>query len=193
VPSGPSGPVYNTNQLNSLPTITFTASSTECLVTSTTAIASGNTTMSYFLVLKKTASGASSGRWGGFRANGQSKDYDNIPSAVLLATSSNTGFYQYRNNGFVATDTNTNNYAQYGSIFDGTNGTIYVSNVASTSVASTGSFGATGELTVGCSDQGGINTDYLDASYAEIVLTKSALSSTDRSNINTYFLSRWGV
>ena len=80
-----------------------------------------------------------------------------------------------------------NTWQQVYSVFDGTNANIYVGNVVGTSTGETNTFGATG--TVGVMGDKNATGNYV-GEVGEIVLQKGC-TSTDRSNMQTYFHTRW--
>lgn len=187
------GPIFNTSILNGLPALTFVFTSHMTLGLASVSL--GGTTASAFMVAKVAPTSASDGRLLVFQATGQANDFDNTSSALFLDAQSTTAVRAFRNNGSLSNGTIVNNvFLQLGSIYDGANNTVYLGGTGQTPVASTGTFGATGQLVLGAFMQGGVNvTNGVDGSICEVVLTNTALNSTDRSNINTYFLNKYTV
>ena len=76
-----------------------------------------------------------------------------------------------------------------GSIFDGSNSTLYLNNTGQTPVACTNLFGATGTVHLGTN----ANVDgFLNGDIAEVFITNSAmLARPTAPNIHTYFQTKW--
>jgi len=181
-------PTFNTNQLNGLPGIACGGWLNQLT------LSLGGTTASCYVVAKHTTGG--NGRIVTFAATG-GPDYDGDTDAIFFYLPSDTTVTGFRNgaksNGTVATGTP---YV-LGSIFDGTNHTMYINGTAQSAVGSTGTFGSTGGLGVGDSPDSPPSTasggSPMNGMVFEIVLTTAAIGSTDRTNLATYFNGRWGV
>jgi hypothetical protein len=79
-----------------------------------------------------------------------------------------------------------------GSVFDGTNHTMYVNNSGGTPVASTGTWASAATIMLGAMAQPG-TSDFFKGKIAEIFIFKSAPDSTTRTNIDNYLKARWGL
>jgi hypothetical protein len=79
---------------------------------------------------------------------------------------------------------------QVGSIFDGANDTMYIANAGQTPVAATPTFASPVIIDVFCDGGLGISPT---GQAAEIIITNTALSSTDRTNLASYLTARWGI
>ena len=116
-------------------------------------------------------------------------DYDDPRGAVPIAQL--TGFTPagYRNSVPIshATALNSVTWMIVYSIFDGTNHTMYVNNVAQAPVASAGTFDFD-LVSVGANHVGGEN---LHGNIAEVVTYTQALGSTDRTNLYDYLIAKW--
>ena len=88
-----------------------------------------------------------------------------------------------------ATSLNRNTWMIVFSVFDGTNHTMYINNVAQTPVASTGSF-SFDLISIGADDGGG---SHLNGEVAEAVVYTQALSSTDRASLFSYLNAKWNI
>jgi Concanavalin A-like lectin/glucanases superfamily len=85
----------------------------------------------------------------------------------------------------VAPDT----WCQIGSVFDGTNNTVYLNGAAQTPESSFGSFGSTGTIVIG--NNTGVGNS-MTADIAEVVFwTSEATLAADISNLITYFTNKW--
>lgn len=189
-------PTYTTGLLNGLPGIVFVVANVQWIANQ--AIALGGTTASAFVVAKTPSPGTNADRVVTFTATGQGLDFNNTGSGIFLFSASSTSISGYRNSGALSNGTVVaNTFMQLGSIYDGTNNTVYLGGTAQTPVANTSTFAATGALGIG----GGVQTppgstsgdSTMDGTICEIVFTNTALSSGDRSSLNSYFTSRWGV
>lgn len=179
--NAPNQGTYNANTLNGLPTLNFL--STHGMATSTS-FALGGTTASAFLVARYTDSNFN-GRLLAFSVGGG----DTGPtSAIFVLEQSLTAVETYNNGDKSGGTVVSGSWNELGTIFDGVNDTFYVNNSAGTPVGATPTFAATGAIEINQNAGGGQTTD-----YAEIVLTNTPLSSTNRGLLHTYFQSRWGV
>ena len=186
-------PTYNTNQLNSLPVVTFAKANSTCLFTGLAQVSLGGTTLSGFALIKTTSSTAGSDRFVSYQANGQGADWNNTPSGVMvMANTGNTTIAAIRGSSLLSNGTvSAATFTQVGSIYDGSNNTAYIAGTAQTSAASTGSFGSTGQLATGCFTQGGTGIgNPADVVVAAVYVTKSTNMA---SNIETYWFNKWGV
>ena len=149
----------------------------------------GGTTLSIFMVALYN-SGTSNDSLSAFLATGDSNTFSTNTSVIPTYCPSDISVGAQRDaielsSGATAPGT----WTQLGSIFDGTNNTVYINNSAQTPAASSASFGSTGNLFVG---SGGPFVPF-GGQIAEVIVTNTAVSSTDRNNINTYFTTKWGV
>lgn len=98
--------------------------------------------------------------------------------------------------GGVANDAiTTNANLRFVWVFDGTNESFYIGNVLQASNACNFNIGAvgSGNSGLGIADRiAGVTSD-LKVVIAEVVVTKAALSSTDRTNLDNYFKTKWGL
>jgi hypothetical protein len=152
----------------------------------------GGTTLSVFAVMRQTSATPTTSRGVIFLGSGHASETDNAASLIALYFPTSTQLKAFHNSSnAVNNGISQNTWAQMGSIFDGTNLTVYVANVAGTPVAQGGgSFGATGALELFQNANGG---NPLSGSIAELVITNTALGATDRATLATYFTNRWGV
>ena len=189
-------PTFNTTTFNGLRGITFAAGSSTALSSAANAINIGVTTASCFAVLKITASGT----FGvvSLLGNGQTTDFGNVASSIFveeLVTNPNLQTIANLNNipgplaSFVV---GIGGFYRFGSIYDGTNGNAYSNNVFLPTAVATATNFTTGTLCIGASQQSP-NTAFFTGILAEVVLTKTALSSADRLNLDTYFRMKWNL
>lgn len=192
-PSGATGPTFNTGVLNGLPGLAYVSGSTNMLTKSSFSL--GGTTASVFIVAKIASGAAASGRFIDFQKSTDNNDFGVSTSAIFLYAPTTASVSGFRSGGGLSNGSVTNNtFTQLGSIYDGTNNTVYIGGTGQTPVANTDTFGASGFFNVG----GFLNNTttpsaLLDGSIVEIVVTNTALGGTDRASLKTYFTSRWGV
>lgn len=186
-PVGGQSPTVTAGGLNGLDILNWPNSTNGNLSTGAAAVTLGGTgsQASVFVVMRYT--GNNNSRVVSYSVGGSDTAANAFISQFVSASTTINGF----SNGVKGALTTTNNtWAQVGSIFDGTNNTLYLNNVAGTPVSSTNSFSATGGLNVGGTPSGG--NQYI-GDIAEIVIYNVALTGTDRSNLAAYFFARWGV
>lgn len=195
VGTGGTSPVFNATGFNGRQTIAFTAASSEYLVTSTsTSVGIVNmgstTTASGFAVGQGVSPQGFGVAFGmvGVNENGCSAFADS--GCFIMAAG--LGLAAWRNGQMSTTAYTTSTNYRFGSIFDGANNTFYLNNAASTPVASTGAFFSTGNISIG-SLRSDTPLNLWDGPLSEIVLTNTALSSTDRGNLDNYFRAKWGL
>jgi hypothetical protein len=181
-------PQYSATSFNSsYPGLTFDGSN-DVLLKSSAAGTTGNI-LCCFAVARLDSGGASSGRLFSYALS--SDDYQSVTTGILLARNVATeALFAYRNNSALGTKAITygSNF-RAASILDGSNNTIYVNNVASTSVASTGSFGNTDTtMRIGNSFA---NNEGWKGTIAEVFICKVVPS--DLTAIDNYFKAKWGL
>jgi hypothetical protein len=189
--AGINKPTYLTGVLNSLPVIDSNAGSNpQGMFTTGEPVTSLTTALSAFAVVKVTANPLSNARVMGIYAAAGGGDVASttaIPISLLGSTIVTITAY---NNGSKGTGTiSSGTWNQVGSIFDSANSTIYVANTPGTPISASPTFAATIDLEVMI----GIGSNGPTGQIAECIFTNSALSSTDRSNLATYFTTKWGV
>lgn len=175
-------PRYDTSSLNGLSVVTAPAGASQMSV----AIFNlGGTTASVFMVVKSTA--ANLGRVVDY---GVGSTDTSSTSFIAAFFSSITAPASY-NNGFKSQGTVvSSSWNEIGSIFDGTNNTMYIGGIAQTPVGATSTFATNGNLN---SFSDPVGAFPLTGSIAEIIVTSGALGTADRASIKTYLLARWGV
>lgn len=185
-------PTYRATGFNSQKGIQFVKANSQLLTSGATAFALGGTTFSAYVVMFFTGATGVNGRIVSFMYASDATDFSTAESAIpLLAPDpASIGGYRFGSpRGNIAAAVNTN--YRVGAIFDGTDHKIYLNNSAGTPSASSGTFGATGQIGIG--GYAGGSPEYLDGTIAEVVLTNSALSSGDRLSLDDYFKAKWGL
>jgi hypothetical protein len=162
-----------------------------------TAFPLNTTTMSIFIVLTFTGSDPLNSGLVSFVAAGQADDFGNSQSFGMVAPTGTGAAFKFVNSVYAdqtnLTATTQNAPTTIGWVFDGSNGTGYLDFSGDTPAAITTTFGGTtGLLAFGTRPWNG-NTPSFDGTYAEIIITTSALSSGQRSALHTCLTAKWGV
>lgn len=190
--TGGNRPTYQAAGFNSLSTVTL--SSGTWMATTADSVAMGSGLVgSAFAVGQSTVFG-SNVRAISYVENGQTSDGVSNHSAAWLLNSSGTTFASYRN-GFFANDSSfsLNTNLRFGNIYDNTNDTNYVNNVAGTPVAATGlTWTSPGTILIGTASTTS-PANFWSGPLSEIVITNTALSSGDRLNLDNYFKIKWNL
>jgi hypothetical protein len=155
------------------------------MITGTNAVSLGGTQLCIYASISDAGSG--NGYLASYVANG-----DTFPDRSTTSTlfRNNTSiWYNLRN--FVTDGFNTNYLAntwqQVFSVMDGTTAHMFVANVDGTTTGETNTFGATG--TIGLMGDRFATGNFV-GKVGEVVWQKGC-NSTDRSNMSTYFHTRW--
>jgi prepilin-type N-terminal cleavage/methylation domain-containing protein len=149
--------------------------------------------LTYFVVARRIVAVASSTVFSAV-APSATNDSDNDASLVgfFEGASSNT-LQPFRTNGkSSATHPGNLNAFIATSVFDGTNNTVYLNGVASTSVASTGNFNIN-NLYVGCRYSAGAISNCFNGDIAEIIIFSRALKTDERKSVETYLSKKYNI
>lgn len=185
------GLLYQTGELNSLPIIQGDNSG-NLGISSDEDTPLGGTTISVFMVVRyRGVGGGGNGRLFSINTTGSS----DVGADVFTVFSPSSGNLTTYNNGNKGTQTvSLNTWCAVGTIFDGANNTMYVNNSAGTPVGATPTLASTIAFSVlSTGIGGGSPTNAIDADVAEVVVTTDALDSTERSDLQAYFVSKWGI
>jgi hypothetical protein len=159
----------------------------------TVAIGGGNILCS-FVVTRPMAGMLANCRLASYVGNGLTlaNDYADLGSAILFmavsaaATADVTAMNN--SNTLAASPITQGTKYRIGSVFNGTNHEVYVNNVASGSpVVYAGPLTSPGRLSVGIPGSSWIGF------FAELVFTNIVPSTGDRSSLDTYFSTKWGL
>lgn len=145
------------------------------------------TTVSVWVLVKQT--GGPSGRVVSYNISASDTGATAFIAAYFASDTTPTAYQNGNKSTGTVVDESWNTLC---SVWDGTNNTLYINNVGQTPVASTPTFAASGLITVGDKDPAG-GSNGLTGAFAEIVIVKGVMSSTDRSNMASYSLAKWGV
>ena len=181
--------IYNGTSIetsNSLPTLVYEGA--QGLVTGTSAIPAGGTTITGNAVGRTTSgSGSNVQRLLSFAGGGATNDFENASSVVFIYRVNSTQVSGYRGSG-VGLAPATNSLGVFTAIYDGTTGFLYGDGINSSSNPSSGAFAATGQLRLG------INTfsdGLLTGSISEAVYLSRNLTTGERqaleANQKSYF------
>lgn len=194
--TGANRPTYQSSGFNSsFPTLNFTVAGSTWMTTTANSVVMGTGLVgSAFGVGQVRSLAPPNARALSYIENGQTDDtFSSHSAAWILTTSGNSVLDSYRA-AFFAADTNfppATNF-RFGNIYDNTNNTNYINNVAGTPVAATSlTWTSPGTITVGA--QTVVPTSFWDGPISELIVTNSALSSGDRLSLDTYFKTKWGL
>ena len=192
--SGTARPTYGATSFNtSKPGITFDGGDA---ISKATSSYGGGTVLSAFVV--GTYANNAGGAYDRMLSYSMgSNDYSNANSAAfLLQDNTNLAIQGFRGNAAKSTSAalTAGTAYRFGSVFDGTNHTIYINNSASSAVSSTGTFGANGLISFGA-EPPALTAATWTGIVAEIILCTDDLTagSTARSDMDNYFTTRWGL
>jgi hypothetical protein len=189
------GPTFSSTGFNSLPGLTFGASVNNSLVSGASALSFGasNNTGTFAAVVNFPTVNNACPLLSFLATGGSNSNSD--PNSVDIRGLSAPSMQVVQNSGGFTNDNflTATNYRMLWE-FDGTNETSYFNNVLQSSSALNFNFGASGSGTGGLGI-GDLNaqSDTQTVTIAEIVITKNALSSTDRANLDNYFKAKWSL
>jgi Carbohydrate binding domain/Right handed beta helix region len=154
------------------------------------------TTLTAFFVGKQTTASQTSFAaaltvWG----NGQTFDWNNVGSAVLLSqngTNANS-LYTHRNATLSSqTGTLTSPFLAE-TLFNGSTNTVYINGIPAAGVASAGSFN-TAKVMLGARwKSSAISAPYWKGSFGETIICNTNLNTSDRQKIEGYLAWKWGM
>lgn len=192
-------PLYNTTSFNGRPGLTFDGVSEFMSLTGFQTTGSADTAqMSVFSAFATGATKEVNDRvLPSYVGPGQSDDWNNTASAVFgqWDSSALTEFWGFHNSSQrAATTASASTNYRFGSVYDGTNHTLYKNNVASTSAAAVPAIANNGRLVIGSGWASGNAAAFGNIIVGEIVIICNyTLSSTERSNLDAYFVTQWGL
>jgi hypothetical protein len=184
---------YNATGINGKPAWDFLAANNALLKVSSFGVGTG-VNLSVFAVMQMKTATASNG---GLAAYGEpgGTDFSSAGSSLMLGrNSTNNQVVTYRGGGSRATQSiSLSTTSRIGSIISGANNIIYLNNSPSgTSTGSSVAYVDGGLFVIGGRVTGGAvdTTSPWEGPVAEIVVCAAALSSTERDNLDAYFVAR---
>jgi hypothetical protein len=194
--TGVSNPQYSATSFNSNPGITFTVSAHNYFTVSPFTF--NTSALSIWTLFTVTTNNTNGGRPFSMQS-GTGDDYT-APSwsGQVSMTAGNPAGSGYDNIGTAGvTPSGLNTPQLMGGICDGTHGWLYLNNAtaqnqSNTSQTDGSATPATNQVGVGCQYNGNANVQF-DGTIAMIVLTSSAMSTTDISNLISFVNSTWGT
>lgn len=181
-------PVFLTAGFNSKQTVQFTGSDGTTMQAASFAMGSGSLSSGFFAASIGAGSGTVA-RIVCYAAPAQNCVGANslmwmiLQSSTTVITNFQAAFLSS------ATIVNGTNY-RFGSIFDGTNATFYLNNVAQTPAGYSATWTTAGALVVACEKDGG---NCGDTNMSEIIITTSDIGTTNRNLLDTYLQAHWGL
>lgn len=181
----PTSPTFGAASFGGKAGLTFAQASGNYLATTLGAVSAIGTTHSWFVAASMNSATIGFGRIISCAKNSFA-DYSNANSiaAILRDTTNNAlAFYSNGTKG-TAYSVSLATRSRFGVVFDGVNGTPYLNNAAQTASAATPNLNAAGNISIG--NASNASSAFFDGVIRRIVVTNSAVSSTDRSNIDTW-------
>lgn len=190
-------PTYSATGFNGHPGVTFTkANGTACYSSRSLSIPSTGTLSIFVLGSVPSGSTSASGRLVSLDTTA-GQDYQT--PAIEMDTGGTVGNLSFTStsnlgNGGSSASFSLNTPYAWGGIIDGANGHMYLNNAEQGSATSFSSsvLGGTNCISIGLQQDtcGSPSNGALDATIAEIVVTSNAISSGNRSLLETYFVSK---
>ncbi len=193
---GTNNPQYSATGFNtSYPGIAVTSAAGSYFKSGAVALNSAN--LSVFIVGNITSPDLDDGVIS-LLGNGQSADWNNAASFVVDPNDTSNRIRLFTASGaYQSVITGAANGAHaFGWVFDGTNGTPYLDGTSGTPAAKTGAFGnPSAIIALGnrLSTGGAVTGDTINGTYAEVIITASAITGTDLANLDSYFVAKWGT
>lgn len=190
--TGANQPVYSATSFMGQPGITFDGTNDFLAAAS---VNPGTNKFGVFAFMQQSLNNTSDARFLGYTSGAGTNDFsapDNFYVGIQSSATDNiTGYrggrlsvYLYAN--IAPSD---GGYYRIGSVWDGTNHTLYADNVAQTAVANSGNLTTGGTIRLGSNTGGASNWK---GATGRIILTKGDLTSTDRNNIDAWLQAPWG-
>lgn len=189
-------PTFLTAGLNSKPAVSFAQASNQFVQTALSTVVMGTgTTGSGFAVLQMTSAVPSNGTALSYAVTAGS-DFNAPGNARFINRATTTNAIgSFRNSvAGPSSAVSLSTTVHIGTVYDGTNATSWLNNVSGGTGAQTSAWATNGAIVIGSAQNAGnaVGTgSSWDGPISEVVITTSALSSTDRANLEAYFTSRW--
>jgi lysophospholipase L1-like esterase len=160
-------------------------------------LALNGSAVSVFAFAQMDFANEANGRLVTFQGAGQSFDFNSPHSGVLIGLDgSATKVISYRGSALSQTPVANGYFGQpnpgmmfrFGAVFDGTNNTVFLNNVAQTPAASSGDFASPGILRLG---SGVSDTDNWGGPVKEILVIPRAVTEEERALIDAYLQRDW--
>lgn len=183
-------PPYSATGLNSLPTMDFIRA-TGHYIEIANLTPTSTTELSVYEVADVDL-GNNFDRLASFTANGETSDTNNTKSVVIAYCQSNTSLRGHLNGSDKSAGTySTGTPFSFGSVWDGTDHTMYINNSGGTPTSYTFGLDTAGTFTI--AKQAVADADKFDGQISEIILFFDTPTSGDRTLIDTSHSDYWGV
>jgi len=198
-------PTLNATGYNGHPSIDFTSSSTTYLNTARDVALSMGSSSSWFFIGQMDTGTISYGRLfsylGATDAAGTAADYSSTGSVAAILRNASTNavcMYQAAVVTGASSGVSLNTNMRVLMVFDNVNATLYINNVQAAQTACSFTLNSSGNICLGgdpatSSGAMAFPIDCWDGTVAEALVTNTALSSTDRSNLDAYVVARLGA
>jgi hypothetical protein len=163
------------------------------MISGTNALAlSSSTLLSCFICGNLTNNGSNESALT-YVGSGQANDYNNTASGRIIASTSPSTIGAY-----CSAPRGTAPYIQnadgvVGMIYSGTVDNAYYNNVAGSNDSYTPAWGSSGTLLVAGNYTGSAGSAGMSGYYSEIVLVSGAIGSSDRTSLQSYLRTKWGL
>jgi hypothetical protein len=186
-----SRPSYSATGLNSLPAVT--SDGNKLMSRNMTGIGSLTDKLAVFAAASVSSTGV--GPLASWRdLLGGDDDADPLNAQLIASNSGDADVFAYRNNAFRGTKAVTYDTAHImGSVFDGTNHTMYIDGVAGTAVASTGNFSTETFTNLAVLGNGNATPSYWHGALGEMIVVIGEVTTANRQRIEGYLAHRWGL
>jgi hypothetical protein len=183
--SAPVSPTFGAATFGGKAGVTFVNLSGQYLATTSAAVSFGSNQPGFFISAIITSLSPNFGRVTSFTANGQTTDFNNATSIAAIVGLTAPAFEMVQNGSNIpASAISLNTPSRLAVICDNVNCSTYLNNVAGTPQAASFTLGATGQISIG--DGAGSGGLPCDCTIRRYVVTKGAVSSGDRSTIDTF-------
>ncbi len=185
---------YLSTGFNSKQTVKFTAATPTGMLTSTGLAIGTGTTASGFFVGQMLTGTVSFGRAIVYGPPAD-QDYSSGGRVWALRDDTNNAIEGYNGSPFASQAVSLATNIRWGIVYDGVNGTSYLYNANPTASAVSSSIVSAGAIGVGIEVSFGNfgGTAGWDGPISEVVITTSAMSAGDRSSLDSYFQTKWGL
>ena len=183
-------PIYGSHTMSGKPVLYFDG--TNDVLSSTTTYTNTGSSVSAFIVVRRTADAGNYGRSLGFIGPDSSSDFDSNSNWCVDNNADGVTLYVERGSGHNQGSLPTVNTAYLAEvIFNGSTCTTYINGTQlGSAFSSTGNFNIN-TMAVGAGWYSGTNAWGITGDIAEVVIYNSALGTTDRQAVESYLNQKW--
>ncbi len=187
-------PQYLSGGFNSKPTVQFTAATPTGMLTATGVATGTGASASGFFVGQMLTGTAGFGRAIVYGPPAD-QDYSNGGRVWALRDGSSNAIEVYNGGALASNAVSLATNYRFGSVYDGVNVTTYVNNANATAAGDSNAMTSAGAIGIGIEVSFGVwgGTQGWDGPISEAVMTTGALSAGDRTSLDDYFKTHWGL